>query len=69
MDRVLFEIIIITFFIMWCIWDKKNVIEDMKRWIEKYIYNTNEILFNKIWYPIIVALLKHSFSSFALDEI
>ena len=44
LDRVLFEIIIIVFFIMWYMWNKK-IIDNIKRWVEKYVYGTSEIIF------------------------
>ena len=31
-------------------WDK-NMIENIKMWVEKYVYDTNEILFKKMEYP------------------
>ena len=50
MDKILFEIlfkiITVIFFMMWYMWDKK-VIETINRWVEKYIYDANEILFGK----------------------
>ena len=42
--KILFGIITVTLFVMWCMWDK-NVIKNIKKWIEKYIYDANEILF------------------------
>ena len=51
MDRVLFEIlfriITITLFIIWYMWDKKMV-GNVKRYVEKCVYDTCEILFGKI---------------------
>ena len=43
MDRVLFEIITVVHFVIWCMWDKK-IIKKIKRWIEKCVYNASEIL-------------------------
>ena len=48
LDSVLFEIlfgiITIALFVMWCMWDKK-VIENIKRWIGKCVYDASKILF------------------------
>ena len=41
--EILFEIITVTLFVMWCIWDNK-IVENIKRWIEKYVYDASEIL-------------------------
>ena len=46
LDSVLFKIISVTLFIIWCMWDKK-VIENIKMWVEEYVYNACKILFFK----------------------
>ena len=43
LDEILFSLIAIALFVLWCIWDKK-IIKNIKTWVEKYIYNVNEIL-------------------------
>ena len=45
LDRVLFKIITVTLFMMWFMWDKK-VVENIKRWVRKCVYDANEILFD-----------------------
>ena len=50
MDRVLFKIITVVFFVMWCMWDKK-MIENIKKWVEKCIYDKSKILFEIMRYP------------------
>ena len=51
LDSVLFEIlfgiIIIALFMMWCMWDKKMV-ENIKKWVGKCVYDASEILFGII---------------------
>ena len=42
--KILFEIITVSLFVMRCIWDKKKVIKNIKRWIEKCVYDTIKIL-------------------------
>ena len=48
MDRILFEIlfgiITVALFVMWCMWDKK-VVGNIKRWVEKCVYDASKILF------------------------
>ena len=53
LDKVLFEIITIVLFGMWCMWDKK-VIGNIKRWVEKCVYDASEIIFG------IISRSKHS---------
>ena len=45
--KILFGIITITLFVMWYMWDKK-LVENIKKWIEKCVYNANELLFGII---------------------
>ena len=58
LDSVLFEIlfgiITVAFFVMWCMWDKKMV-ENIKRWIA-CAYDANDIFFEKICYPNIAVI-------------
>ena len=49
MDRVLFEIITVALFVMWSMWDKKTI-GNIKMWVEKCVYDTSEILFEKCDY-------------------
>ena len=48
--EILFGIITVIIFVMWCMWDEK-VVENIKKWVGKCIYDASEILFEKIWYP------------------
>ena len=43
LNRVLFGIFTVALFVMWCMWDK-NIIGNIKRWIEKCVYDGSEIL-------------------------
>ena len=40
----------VTFFMMWCMWDKK-VVGNIKKWVEKCVYDASEILFKIMRYP------------------
>ena len=43
--EILFVIITVKFFMLWC------YVCEIKKWIGKIVYDENEILFVKFWYP------------------